>query len=227
MSTILISGANRGLGLEFARQYRQEGHRVIGTCRDPGKAGDLLALGAEVLPLDVADLAAVAGFGAVVGDQPVDLFINNAGVYGGRHSEQDLGEVDSRVWLETLVVNTIAPLKLTEAILPNLERAEAAKAVYLSSKMGSMAANSAGGAYIYRSSKAALNAVVRSLAADLADRAIVVAALHPGWVRTDMGGPDGDIDAGESIAGLRRVIAALATTDSGRFLAYDGGEVPW
>ncbi len=227
MSTVLITGANRGLGLEFACQYQADGWTVVATCRDPGAAPDLAALGVEVLPLDVSDLGAVAAFGGQVGARPVDLFINNAGVYGGAKDRQSLGLVDAGIWADTLLVNTIAPLKLIEGLLPALQKGTDPKAVFLSSKMGSIAENSSGGAYIYRSSKAALNAVVKSLALDLAGAGIIAAALHPGWVRTDMGGPNGMIDAPESIAGMRAVIAGLTPAQAGGLYAYDGQEIPW
>ncbi|GEO81583.1 SDR family oxidoreductase [Pararhodospirillum oryzae] len=227
MSTVLITGANRGLGLEFARQYKASGWEVIAACRDPVGADALGALGVEELALDVGEPAAIGAFGARLAGRALDLFICNAGVYGGKEGQQVLGQVDVAAWEHTFRINAIAPLKLTEALLPSLKAAKGARAVYVSSLMASMAENTSGGEYIYRSSKAALNAVIKSLSIDLAPLGITVAALHPGWVRTDMGGPNGMIDAPESITGLRRVIEALTPADSGRFLAYNGQEIPW
>ncbi|CCG06787.1 SDR family oxidoreductase [Pararhodospirillum photometricum] len=224
MPTVLITGANRGLGLEFARQYKAAGWDVIATCRDPIGADALGALGVEELALDVAEPGAIPVFASRLEGRPLDLLVCNAGVYGGA---QALTEVDIAAWEHTFRVNTIAPLKLTEALLPNLRLAPGAKAVYVSSLMASMTENTSGGEYIYRSSKAALNAVVKSLSLDLRADGITVAALHPGWVRTDMGGPNGMIDAPESVTGLRRVIDGLTPADSGRFLAYTGANVPW
>lgn len=231
-STVLITGANRGLGLEFVRQYAAAGWRVVATCRNPGAADALAALPVEVAALDVADLAGLPAAVARLGQGPLDLVINNAGVFGGSYADQELSHVTPAHWDEVLRVNTIAPLMLTTALLPRLPgpgpgAGAGARAVFLSSQLGSMADNTSGGLYLYRSSKAALNAVVKSLAIDLAPRGITVAALHPGWVRTDMGGPQAPLDAPTSVAGMRAVIDGLTPADSGRFLAYDGKEVPW
>jgi NAD(P)-dependent dehydrogenase (short-subunit alcohol dehydrogenase family) len=227
MSTVLITGANRGLGLEFARQYKADGWEVIATCREPDKAEDLAALGCTVESLDVSSLTDIQRFGGRMAKQAIDLFLNNAGTYGGKGTEQILGKVDPLVWEYTLRVNSVAPLKLMEALLPCLERTKGSKAVFLSSKMGSMAENTSGGQYIYRSSKAALNAVVKSLGLELAERGITVLAFHPGWVRTDMGGPNGQLSVDESVTAMRGVIAGLTTADAGRFLNYDGAEIAW
>jgi NAD(P)-dependent dehydrogenase (short-subunit alcohol dehydrogenase family) len=226
MPSVLITGANRGLGLEFARQYKADGWEVIATCRDPAKARDLAALGITAEALDVSDLAAFPPFAAGLAGRALDLFICNAGVFGGDGNEQTLGTVDADLWIETLRINTIAPLKLTEALLPALE-AGRGTAIYLSSDMGSIARNTAGGRYIYRSSKVALNGVVKSLSVDLTDRGVTAVALHPGWVLTDMGGPNGQLTPEESISGMRRVIAGLTIKDTGRFLDYTGKEMPW
>lgn len=222
---VLVTGANRGLGFEFARQYQADGWAVTATCRTPDQATALKALGVNVVSLDVRDVASFGAFAESLRGQPLDLLVNNAGIYGERGVAQRFGSVDVASWQDTFLVNTIAPLKLTEALLPNLEEAAAPKAVYISSSMASIAEN-AGGEYIYRSSKTALNMVVSCLSQDLRDR-VTVAALHPGWVRTDMGGPDAQIEASESISGMRRVIDALGPQDSGAFKGYDGRDIPW
>lgn len=230
MKTVLVTGANRGLGLEFAKQYLEQGCRVIATVRDAGKAeiftplahrvGDRLT----VKTLDVSDAGSRQQLAAGLGNQPIHILINNAGVSGGWG---ELGKLDESAWLKVLQVNAIAPIKLTELLRANLAAAEDATVVFLSSKMGSMADNTSGGSYVYRSSKAALNAAAKSLAIDLGREHIKVAILHPGWVRTDMGGPNGLIDAPASVSGMRRVIGGLTMHQSGEFIAYDGTVIPW
>lgn len=226
MPTVLITGANRGLGLEFARQYAADGWRVHACCRAPADAAALRALGDAVTvhALDVTDATAVARLSRDLKGAAIDLLINNAGVYGRK---QSLGRIDAAEWARVMVTNALAPVAVTEALLPNLEAAKGARVALLTSRMGSIADNTSGGAYAYRASKAALNAAGRSLALDLAGRGIVVVLLHPGWVRTDMGGAGGQIDASESVAGLRGVIARAGQAESGRFFAYDGREIPW
>ncbi|EKV31707.1 Short chain dehydrogenase [Caenispirillum salinarum AK4] len=226
MPTVVITGANRGIGLEFARQYAADGWRVIATCRSPEKAPAELtgADGVEVRGLDVADFAGVEAFGKAVADTPVDLFINNAGVYGKRGA-QAFGAIDADAWMEVLKVNTIAPVKMVEALLPALQKADGAKIAILSSKVGSVADNGSGGNYAYRTSKAAVNMVGKNLALELGD--IPVLLLHPGWVRTDMGGPNGLIDTAESVSGLRKVIGDAGPDQSGHFYDYAGKEIPW
>lgn len=226
MPTVVITGANRGLGLEFARQYAVDGWRVIATCRDPSKAPAELTgtPGVEVRALDVADFEAVAAFGQSLADEGVDLFVNNAGIYGKRDAQQ-FGTIDADAWMEVFKVNTIAPVKLVEALLPALQKSRGAKVAILSSKVGSMADNGSGGNYAYRTSKAAVNMVGKNLALELG--AIPVVLLHPGWVRTDMGGPNGLIDTRESVAGMRKVIDGAGPEQSGHFYDYAGKEIPW
>ena len=217
MPTVLVTGANRGLGLEFVRQYAAEGWHVIAACRDPGAAAELQDVpgDVEIEPLDVADWSALAGFAGGI-EEPLDVLICNAGVYGG--------EPGTEGWLDTFAVNCIAPTLLARALVDHM--APDGRVVAITSKMGSIADNSSGGAIVYRSSKAALNAAWRSLAIDWKGR-VTVAMLHPGWVRTDMGGPHAMIDATESVAGMRRVIAALTPERSGAFLDYQEETVPW
>lgn len=230
MKTVLVTGANRGLGFEFTKQYLEQGCRVIATVRDTGKAealapltqrfGDKLA----IRMLDVSDASSRQQLAASLDNQPIHVLINNAGVSGGWG---ELGKLDEALWLKVLQINAIAPIKLTELLRANLAAAEDATVVFLSSKMGSMADNTSGGSYVYRSSKAALNAAAKSLAIDLGREHIKVAILHPGWVRTDMGGPNGLIDAPVSVSGMRRVISGLARDQCGAFIAYDGTMIPW
>lgn len=223
MPTVLITGANRGLGLEFARQYAAEGWDVIGTCRDPREAGELATLtDVRIEALDMTDMAAVAGFAAGLDGMRLDLLIANAGLMEPR------GPVNldyAQAWLQTLTVNAVAPVLLAYALKARLVRG--GKAIAITSKMGSLSDNGSGGYYAYRSSKAALNAAWRSLALDWRTEGIAAAVLHPGWVRTRMGGPNGLIDASESIAGMRRVIDQLRLEQTGGFFNYDGAQIPW
>lgn len=224
MPTVLITGASRGLGLEFARQYAADGWRVHACCREPGGAVTEISGDVVCHALDVTDTAAIAALGAALKGEALDLLVNNAGIMG---RGQKLGRIDADGWGTVLRVNAIAPIMLSEALLPNLRKATGARIAMLTSRMGSIADNTSGGMYAYRSSKAALNAAARSLALDLAGDGIGVVLLHPGWVRTDMGGPNGQIDAPEAVTGLRRIIANLKMADSGAFYAYDGRQIPW
>ena len=227
MPTCLITGANRGLGLEFAKQYAADDWKVIATCRRPDAAEALAALegSIQIYPLDVTDFARVEQLARKLSGEAIDLLINNAGGSGPRVTTYN--SVDYAAWSEVLRVNTMAPLKMSAAFVDHLARGQDRKIVTISSKMGSMADNTSGGAYIYRSSKAAVNAVMKSLSMDLRDQNVIVVVLNPGWVRTEMGGPGATIDAFESVAGMRDVIDNLSIEDSGRFLHYDGTEISW
>src|SRR3989338_3880014 len=217
MPTVLITGANRGLGFEFARQYCADGWRGIATCRKPEAADRLETLGcnAEVHPLDVADFAQVEALAHALDHEKIDLLINNAGVYGPKLSP--LGALDFTAWEEVFRVNSMAPLKICECFADHVAGGKLKLMVTITSRMGSIDDNSSGGDYFYRASKAAVNAVMKSLSIDLKERGITVAVLHPGWVRTDMGGERAPIDAGQSITGMRKVIAGLKPSDSGKF----------
>jgi NAD(P)-dependent dehydrogenase (short-subunit alcohol dehydrogenase family) len=217
MPNVLITGANRGLGLEFARQYKEQGWDVVATAR--GSSPELDALGVKVEKLEMGDLDAVEHFGKRF--DRLDLLIANAGTYGPREVRDAKA---GREWAETFVVNTIAPFLLAESVLPAVRSARG-KLIAVSTKMGSIADNSSGGFIAYRSSKSALNSAWRSLAVDNPD--VVCAVLHPGWVQTRMGGSSAPLEPEESIAGMRRIIDTLGPEQSGGFFAYDGAEVPW
>ena len=225
MRTLLVTGANRGIGLALLRTFAADAWRIHACCRQPDKAKDLKAVAGDIRVhrLDVTDGLRVAGLARELADEPVDILINNAGVYGPRTG---FGETDYDDWSKVLAVNTLAPLRLVERFVEHVGRSGRKLIVNVSSRMGSVSQN-AGGAYVYRSSKAALNSVTKGLAADLAERGITVVAVHPGWVQTDMGGAEADISAEESAGGLRRVIDGLTPEDSGRFLNHDGTEIPW
>jgi NAD(P)-dependent dehydrogenase (short-subunit alcohol dehydrogenase family) len=223
MPTVLITGANRGLGLEFARQYAADGWRVIATSRALEKAAALRSQGAEVHPLDVADTAAVAALGRELQRETIDVLIANAGIAGPRGMKAEA--IDAAGWAEIFRVNTMAPLALAGAFTAQVARSEQRKVIAITSRLGSIAANSEGGMYAYRSSKAALNAVWHSFALD--HRELTAAVLHPGWVRTDMGGKSAALGVEESVAGMRSVIAGLGKAESGGFFSYDGSPIPW
>ncbi|MGQ0659411.1 SDR family oxidoreductase [Sphingosinicella sp.] len=220
MPTVLIAGANRGIGLEFARRYAAAGWEVIGTARDPEAAGDLRAV-ARVERLDASDLDRVAALASAREGRPLDLLIANAGTYGPRRIET---AEDGEGWLETLSIMAVAPVLLANALLPNL-RAANGKAVAITSRMGSIDDNNSGGFIAYRSAKAALNAAWTSLAIDNAGLAF--ALLHPGWVQTRMGGAQAPLPTEESVAGMMRVIDGLKPVGRAPFLDYQGETVPW
>lgn len=245
MPTVLVTGAGRGLGLEMVRQYAADGWQVIGTVRDRARATELAALAAtvgdrlRVEALDVADHASIdtlaqrlrAPGGAA---EPIDVLINSAGTMGsGNFAQQGIafgrfGKSDFPDWEMVFRVNVIGPMKMAEAFVEHVAASEQRRLVALSSIIGSIAKNEIGGLYAYRATKAALNAVMRSLAIDLGRKhKILVAPIHPGWVRTDMGGPRADLDPATSVAGIRQVIAGLDTDKAGRFWMYDGTELPW
>lgn len=227
MPTVLITGASRGLGLEYARQYAADGWRVLATCREPAKAEELSRLDGDVqvYPLDVTDHGLIASLAKALRKETIDLLLNNAGIYGPRPCK--LGGIDYEAWAEVMNINLMSPLKMCDSFRSHVAASEFKKIAIMSSKMGSVGDNSSGASYIYRSSKAALNAAMKSLSVDLAPRGISVAILHPGWVTTDMGGPSGLIDAPESVSGLRQVIENLSLETTGRFYNYDGSEIPW
>jgi NAD(P)-dependent dehydrogenase (short-subunit alcohol dehydrogenase family) len=231
MASVLITGANRGLGLEFARQYAAAGWRVFACCRNPGEAPALHELsrtapaGVRVHALDVVDFARIEELARELRDEPLDVLLNNAGVYGP--SKMVLGRIDYRAWADVFAVNTMAPLKMAECFADNVARSGRKVLACLSSQLGSIAGNTSGRHYLYRSTKAALNSVVRSLAVDLRPRGVIAVALHPGWVQTDMGGADADLRPADSARAVIEVLARLRPEDSGKFLSYTGAELPW
>jgi len=226
MSTIFITGANRGIGLEFVKQYATEGWRVIATCRDPIGVGELSNIkgNIEVHGLDVNDLSQLNRLSNDLNKDKFDLLINNAGIYGPEYLKP--GDPDTNEWLKVFKTNTIAPLNVCQSFLPNLKEIRG-KIIVLSSKMGSISNNSSGGSYIYRSSKAALNSVMKSLAKDFQKHLIPVFIFHPGWVQTKMGGPNAQISVKTCVKNLRHVISTLTMKESGQFISYDGTKISW
>lgn len=224
---VLITGAGRGIGLEFARQYAETGWQVHATCREPKSASELLTLPGEVTvhKLDVTHPKQIGHLQRELEGVPIDLLINNAGVIGPR--EHSIGNMDYDAWEEVLRINTLAPIRIAEAFLDNILASEKKLIVSLTSVYGSIGSNNSGGSYVYRSSKAALNAAMRSLAIDLRDEGVTVVVFHPGWVRTDMGGPNATVTPQDSVAGMRALIDLLKPSQSGHFYGYDGAEIPW
>ena len=224
MARILITGANRGIGRALALELAARGHAVIAASRraaeppfdDPGPSQ---------ISLDVTDRRSIRAAAETLRDEALDILINNAGIFGPRGA--GLGRIDDAAWHEVMATNVIGAYRVSEAFLPHLRRGAARKLVTLSSRMGSMGANTSGGEYVYRSSKAAVNAVMRSLAVDLAPEKFTVAVLHPGWVRTDMGGRAATLDVETSARGLAEVILGLTPDQSGGFFNYDGAPLVW
>jgi NAD(P)-dependent dehydrogenase (short-subunit alcohol dehydrogenase family) len=225
MTTVLVTGANRGLGLEVTRQYADDGAQVIACCRDPSKADALNAVAAEhqgrveVLALDVADAAQIETLKGALGSRPVDILINNAGIFGP-------SDFDPEGWMETFRVNSLAPVLMAQAARDNLLRGGEKKLVAITSYLGSTT-YSDGGYNAYRVSKAALNNAMRTLSKDWAKDGILVAILNPGWVKTDMGGEEAPITPAESIRGVRARIAEMTAANSGAYHDYTGAEMPW
>lgn len=226
MPTMIVTGANRGVGLELARQYAADGWKVIATCRNPALPGGLSSLpGVEVRGLEVDDPASITAFASGLAGTPIDLLINNAGIIGPDLSAQSKDGLDPAGWAQTMQVNALAPVLLALALRPNLS--SGSKMVTLSSQLGSITETEAGSMYAYRMSKAAVNMGNRCLAMDWRDEGIICLVVHPGWVQTDMGGPKAPVPPVDSVAGLRRVIARATLSDTGGFFAYDGRNIPW
>ena len=222
--TVMVTGANRGIGLELARQYGEAGWQVIGTARKPESATELTELGARVVQLDVTDAASVARLAAELDGQPIDLLINNAGIISRNNA---LDATDIEMAGKILDVNVLGPMRVTQALLPNLSASNHKTIVNMTSGLGSIASNESGGFYGYRESKAALNMFTRSLASDLSGQEFIVVAMNPGWVQTDMGGPNATLTVEQSVNGIRAVVDGLTPGDSGTFRSYNGANEPW
>ena len=228
--TILITGANRGIGLELSEQFAEDGWQVLACCRNPDDAGQLQALNErglaiELHALDVTDYEQMATLAEQLANRPIDILLSNAGIYGSKGT--GFGQVDAEEWRQVLEVNTIAPLMLTQAFVEQVAASQQKLVAVISSKVGSIADNSSGGSYVYRSSKTAVNQVVKSLSIDLADRGISVISLHPGWVQTEMGGPNAEIGTDESVSGLKSILQSAGRAQSGQFIEFNGDSIPW
>lgn len=224
MATVLVVGATRGIGREFARQYASAGDRVLATFRHPQDADALRSLGARALPLDVLDPDSIAALGQQLDSQPIDVVLLVAGVYGA--DTGDLNPPSREQFDDVMRINVLAPMQLIALLAQNLEAAQG-KLAALSSRLGSIGLAGDTTAWLYRASKAALNSVVKSASIQLGARGVVCMALSPGWVRTDMGGPSAPLDVRDSVTALRRVIAAANRSHNGRFLHYTGEQLEW
>lgn len=225
MTTVLITGANRGIGLEFARQYAAEGVQIIACSRKPAQAGALAGLtGVRVLELDVADAASADRLAKTLSGVPIDILINCAGVFGHATPSTDESYYDE--FATTFRVNSIGPLIVSQALRSNLLLGRDKKLIALTSLLGSISGHS-GHWLSYCASKAALNSIMRGLSLSWASDGIAVGILHPGWVQTDMGGRDAPVKPQDSVRGLRARIAELNQSTSGHYLDYLGKEISW
>ena len=232
MQRVLITGSNRGLGLEWVRQCAGRGRRVFATCRDPDSAVDLRDLASQVPAvsvhrLDVTDPGQIGDLAQTLRDEAIDLLINNAGVFFERWGQDPIGSIRYGDWEATFRVNTLGPMRVTEALLPQLARGERPLVLAITSHMGSIADIETPRDYAYRSSKAALNAAMHGLAHELRPRGIGVLLLHPGWVRTRMGGASAPIGPEESVRGMLALVDRYAPSLSGGFFRFDGVRMPW
>jgi NAD(P)-dependent dehydrogenase (short-subunit alcohol dehydrogenase family) len=222
--TVLVTGANRGLGLEFVKQLQLKGYKVIGTARKPDSATALRATGARVEQLDVASQSSVDALANVLKGVAVDILINNAGM--ANRTDSTLDTLDYDAMERTFQVNSLGPLRVTQALLPNLRAGQEKTIVNITSRLGSIEL-SAGGLYSYRTSKTALNQINKIVSVELAPQGFTSIVMHPGWVKTDMGGADATLTIPESISGMLTVIDGLTVDKTGKFFNYDGEELPW
>ena len=228
---ILITGTNRGIGLEMVKASVHKGWRVFACCRNPSNANELNEVATRsnglvsVHRLDVTDTDQIKLLATELRNETIDILYNNAGVYGSM--QHDFGNTDVADWLKTFEIDAIAPMKVAEHFVEHVARSSVRKMVFMSSKMGSMTDNGSGGCYLYRSSKAALNAIVTSMAIDLRPRGITCLLMHPGWVKTDMGGPYAEITTKESVTALFKTIENTTLENSGSFYDIDGLIIPW
>ncbi len=223
MSTVLITGAARGLGLDFTRQYAAKGWKVIACARKPDA---LKAIKGEVHyhALEVTDYAAVKALAKKLAGEAIDVLICNAGIAG--RAATVLGSIDPVVWRQTFEVNALAPLIMAEAFVDHVARSQHKKLIAISSRLGSITHNE-GGRYSYRASKTALNMEWKSLSGDLAGKGLICVVLHPGWVQTDMGGSSATLTIDQSVPAMVKVIDGLKPAQNGHFINYDGTEIPW
>jgi len=239
MPTALITGANRGIGLEFVRRLFLMGWRVLATCRSPGQADALNRIAAEsrqtvkVHLLDTADPQSIGALSAVLGDQAVDLLVCNAGVSRMKEAlitgveGQRIQDADDALWFEAFRTNAIGPLRVAAAFADRVAASERRLMAFMSTRMSVAEQNNSGAYYMYRASKAALNVIVRNLAVELAPRGVTCIALHPGWVRTDMGGRSADVLPEESVSAMLKILLDEKLSKKAQFLDYRGETVPW
>lgn len=228
---VLITGTNRGIGLQMVKAAVNKQWRVFACCRNPHDAEKLSEVArmsgglVSMHTLDISDKAQIQALAYELRTESIDILINNAGVYGSMSNQ--FGDTDADDWLKTFQINTIAPMQVTEALVENVARSDKKIIATVSSKMGSLADNGSGGCYIYRSTKSALNAVVKSMSIDLKPRGITSIILHPGWVKTDMGGPHAEITTRESVNQMFKTLESISLEDAGNFYEIDGSILPW
>ena len=235
MPTVFITGASRGLGLEFARQYANESWKVIASCRNPEMAKELKSIQGDIkiCQLDITDIKQIQKITFEFRNEAIDLLINNAAEHGPYDGSASFGSIDAIEWTNIFLSNAISPLKVTEAFFENVKKSRQKKIVFISSRAGSISErgklphHKPSGSYIYRSSKAALNAATQSLAFDLEPQKICVIVLHPGFVRTGMAEDDAELDASTSIAGMKKIISESTPEDNGLFRTYEGELISW
>lgn len=220
---VLVIGASRGLGREFARQYRADGARVVATARSAEALADLAALGCESFALDVVDAPSAAGLAWRIDGERFDAVVVNAGVYGPRTQGLDTPTQDD--FDHVMRTNVLGPMRVIPQLADSL--AEGARLMVISSLVGSIGQRSAVTGWLYRASKAALNSVLKDVSLVLGARGATCVAVHPGWVQTDMGGPDAPLTPERSVADLRRLLAGLTPGDNGRFFNHDGTPIAW
>lgn len=228
MATVLITGANRGIGLEMVKLYAARGDTVLACCRNPGAASELAGVGGdvEIHPLDVADGASVAALADTLSGRTIDTLINNAGILGPDYEDQTATKIDFDGWLETLAVNTVGPVRVMHALLDNLRASDHPRLVTITSQMGALSLDMTMG-YGYCASKAGLNKFMKLAAIDLRDEGIHVCVIHPGWVQTDMGGKEADITPQASAAGIVETIDKLDAGTTGSFWKWNGEVHDW
>ena len=235
MPVALVTGANRGLGLEFTRQYLEADWQVLAACRNPDASKAFAELSSnrlEPIQIDVSDHDTIARAAEALADRPIDVLINNAGVFGpnsGQHNDwrQTFGHMDYEIWADVIRINTMGPFRMAEAFIDHVAKSEQKKLITISSSIGSIGDPEKGQHFAYRTSKAAVNMAMAKLADSLASQKIIVGLLDPGWCRTDLGGSGADYDPAESVARMRGIIEGLTIGDTGRFLRHDGYEHPW
>ncbi len=231
MSTVLITGANRGLGLELTRAYRSAGHTVIGACRAPSSAADLRATGAEVCALDMSDMGSITALAASLKGRSIDVLYNSAGVdtraFGATDATRAALTITPEDFESVMRVNVTGPLALVQAMTPGLQAAKGT-VVNISSQIGSMeVAKKMGRDIAYATSKAALNMVTLKQSQALVDDGVTVIAMHPGWLKTEMGGSSADLEPAEAAGQIMTNVSALTIADTGRFIRWDGTTHPW
>ena len=226
MKYALITGANKGIGLEFARQLKEKGYYIIGCCRKPSIADHLNQLANEVIQLDATSDADIEALVKTLNKRPIDLLINNAGISGEQGVK--VGNVNRVNFANVLNVNCISTLKICDALLPNIQKSIDKNILVISSRMSSISDNEQGSSYAYRSSKAALNCAMRSFAIDVQPTGVHVMLIHPGWVKTDMGGQEARIDAQTSVKGMREQAEKYLNKSHAKVLhRFDGDTIAW